>query len=283
MTGPLALLGGSEHREPCGPVDRWLLEHTGAHRPLVAVIPAASLPGTRPATIALARNYWAGLGARVIPVSPEAVGPAIDAVVQADLIVITGGVPALLIRALATSPLWDAILDRWYHGAGLSGSSAGAMALMSWRLRLAPPSPFGLVPGLGPLTGHVIVPHFDRFVLPVPAMRRLVARQQQTYATNAVLGIDECTAYVTHEETTHVLGAGSVTFVSSAGWAHVAAGDAVPPEHVVAVPPPGIEVPDRTEIRLVDPPAQSQQQGRSRSSGTPHQSHRPGDDNRRPA
>lgn len=277
MTGPLALLGGSEHRESCRPIDRWLLDRTGAHRPLVAVIPAASLPGTRPATVALARNYWAALGARVVAVSPEAVGPAIEKVAQADQIVLTGGVPALLIRALATSPLWDAILDRRHEGAGLSGSSAGAMAMLAWRLRLVPPSPLGLVPGLGPLTGHVVVPHFDRFVLPLPVMRRLATRRQQSYAGDAVLGIDECTAYVSYEGDTQVLGAGSVTWVGPDSWTQVAAGGPVPLACVVAFPQPGSKGPDNSAIRLVDPPPMVG------SARRPDQSSAGTRDNRRPA
>ncbi|WP_370324942.1 Type 1 glutamine amidotransferase-like domain-containing protein [Euzebya sp.] len=226
--GPLALLGGGEHREPCRPVDRWLLERTGVARPRVVVVPAASLPGTRPATIALARTWWASLGARATAVAPEDVTAAVDAVAAADVVVLTGGVPAALVRRLGASPVWDAIVERWRAGAALSGSSAGAMAMMAWRLRLVPPSPFGLTPGLGPLEGYVVVPHFDRLVARSSVMRRVAVRRQRSYDGLAVLGIDEGTGVVSHGGEHLVLGAGAATTIDADGWHQHPSGSATP-------------------------------------------------------
>ena len=217
--GPVVLLGGGEHRRPCAAIDHWILERVGRPRPRVAVIPAASSTATLPPTAALARTYWSALGARATVVQASSTCTMQhDALAAADVVVLTGGVPGRLIAALGASPVWDIVLDRWRAGAVLSGSSAGAIALFAWRLALRVPNPLRVVPGLGPLDGHVCVPHFDRFVGRHPARRRWVQATTRRLAGLGIVGIDEATALVVDGRHLHVLGHGAVTFVDRVGW-----------------------------------------------------------------
>ncbi len=236
--GPVALLGGGEHRDGCQPIDTWLLERAGRGRGNVLVIPAASTRRTVPGTAALARNHWTALGANVTIALPD--GPALTAAVEtADLVVLTGGIPDRLIAALGASDAWDRILARWREeGVGLSGSSAGAMALLEWRLRMWAPHPLALAPGLGPLRGHVVAPHFDRFVGDHPVRRRWAARQQARYEGLTVLGVDERTALVGHDGRWEVLGRGAVTLLDG---------------HTFAVHPRGAEVPLAAPLAPAEP------------------------------
>lgn len=217
VPGPVALLGGGEHRAGCELIDRWLLDRTGRAQPGVVVVPAASPPGNLPATAALARTWWQGLGAGVSALHPAALtGPAaVSALAHADLIVLTGGVPDRLVAALGAGPTWDLVLDRWRDGAVLAGSSAGAMALFAWRLGLRPLRPLRVVPGLGPLEGHVAVPHFDRLVTRA-GLDHWVARRQRRFDDLAVLGIDERTALVVDGDDVLVRGLGAVTVLDGA-------------------------------------------------------------------
>lgn len=209
--GPIALLGGGEHLPPCEPIDRRLMALTGVGRPRVVVIPTAASDRQMPRTAALARNHWQRLGAASVALvlagqsEPRAHEEAIG---TADVIVLPGGHPDRLMRHLAASPLFDAIYDRWLCGAALSGSSAGAMCMFRWQLRLYPPNPLKLQPGLGLLDNFLAAPHFDR----------LRARRWASWAARwldgvTVLGIDESTGVVGTIDDLRVLGAGSVAVV----------------------------------------------------------------------
>lgn len=208
--GPIALLGGGEHLPQCAAPDRRLLELTGATHPEVAVIPAASGPRSLPRTVGLARDHWKRLGAAVTIVDPNRRRTeAVDEIERADLIVLPGGHPNRLMRTLGRSPLLALIDTRWSQGAGLAGSSAGAMCLFRQRLRLYPPNPFGLRPGLGILDGVVVAPHFDRF-----RARRWARWACRLLGGRLVLGIDEDTALVGHPGSFQVYGSGGVVVTS---------------------------------------------------------------------
>ncbi len=218
--GPVALLGGGEHRDVGAPYDRWLMERAGHAGVRVAVIPAASTTAGLPATAALARNYWTSLGAQVTIVAPwDGLTPRAEAALSApDIAVLTGGVPGRLVRALGASPVWERVLDLWRAGTALSGSSAGAIALFTWRLALRAPYPLRLVPGLGPLDGYVCVPHFERFVRPLPALHPWVRRTERGFGGTGIVGIDEATALVVDGGRHRVLGHGAVTVIDDQGW-----------------------------------------------------------------
>lgn len=228
--GPIALIGGSEHRDVTVPIDRWLLESTGASRPRIAVVPVASSARKMPSTAALARSYWTTLGANVEFVVPDPRRPidSYDALHAPDIIVITGGSPDRVIQSLGVSPLWDRILELWRNGTALSGSSAGSMALLQWRLRLLPPDPFDLVPGLGPLSGYVSLPHYDRYVAGHPRRRAWLERVASRFAgREGVVGLDEGTALIGWDSDYRVIGRGAVTVLDGGNWTTHASGSRV--------------------------------------------------------
>jgi cyanophycinase-like exopeptidase len=213
MPGPIGLLGGREHYEPMLSVDRCFLDQVGVFRPEVVILPVASFRGQAAAAGALAVSHWSRLGARaraVIPAS-DYDHVALEMIEGADVIVLPGGLPNRLISALGT-PLHEAIAFRWEAGAGVTGSSAGAMGLFEWRLNLYPPDPFGLIPGLGLLGGFVVAPHFDRL-----RARRWCRPFLGRMGGLAVLGIDESTGLIGRDGEMHVLGRGAVTTASREG------------------------------------------------------------------
>lgn len=228
MTGLLALIGGAEHTPGCEPIDQALLEATGRSAPRVVLVPAAASPRRHGETVELARRYWSRLGARfavALTSSPEDVDHALDALADADLVVLSGGHPARLCASLAGSPVRNRIVERWRNGAVLAGSSAGAMALCEWNLRLRPPNPLTLAPGLGVVGGCLVVPHFNRYGLPRWAGRAINRLPRLT-----VLGVDERTALIGRDGRFGVVGQGSVTsFCDGASVKHLRGGELVLP------------------------------------------------------
>lgn len=228
--GPIALMGGFEHRFLSQPVDRWLLEQTGATDPHVVVVPAGSSRRRMPSTAALARTYWTGLGARTSFALPDGgrSSLALEALETADVIVLTGGLPGRIVTSLGQSPVWGRVLERWQAGAAIAGSSAGSMALFEWRLRLLPTHPFQLVPGLGPLSWYVTLPHFDRYLAGHPLRRTWLAHMTRNFRGLGVLGLDEGTALAGREGDYRVLGRGSVTVLRGGRWRIYPSGADVP-------------------------------------------------------
>lgn len=208
--GPIALIGGLEHRRGCETIDGRLLADLDVAAPRAVVVPVASTRRQLPLTAALARTYWARLGARVSMAIPDGNGcrSALDAVAAADVIVLPGGHPNRFVASLAASPVWDAIIDRWREGAAIAGSSAGAMCLFAWRLRLYPPDPLNLIPGLGPFHRFVVAPHFDRF-----RAQRWALRLTDRFDPLGLIGLDESTAMVGRDGRFTVAGPGEVTVI----------------------------------------------------------------------
>lgn len=219
------LSGGHEHMLPSRAVDRALIAAVGVTRPNVAVVPAAPRGRTQPVTRLRALRSWAGMGATVDVIdldatptpAPEVMPRALQA---ADIIVLTGGHPARL--ATATS-WWPHIVTRWRQGAGLSGSSAGAMMLCEWRQLLAPPQPLRLVRGFGLLPDCVAAPHFDR-----PVVRRWARRVSRLHPDLTVLGLDEQTAVLRHRDRCIVHGPGSAVLLDAGRVRRYDAGQRLP-------------------------------------------------------
>ena len=130
----------------------------------------------------------------------------------ADVIVLPGGVPNRLMAGLGSSPLLDQIVTRWRSGAGVTGSSAGAILLFEQRIRLYPPNPFHLIPGFGLLRGYIAAPHFDRLRVP-----RWFSPFIEGLGGLGVIGLDESTGLVGREGSMQVLGTGSVTIATGSG------------------------------------------------------------------
>ena len=212
MSGPVALLGGREHLPGNELVDRVLLSHLDVSDPLVAVIPAASAPRKRPQSIRLAREYWHHLGVDVRIVLPGAHDPAnLEVIDGAALIVMPGGDPQRLMDELVGTPLLEHILARWHAGAGLSGSSAGAVALCERRVRLRPPDPLALVAGFGVVRSAVCAPHYE---MNVARRAAHIVAWRNPHLT--LLAMHERTALIILDEhKAEVAGAGSVTIIRS--------------------------------------------------------------------
>jgi cyanophycinase-like exopeptidase len=211
MPGPIGLQGGLEHYEPTLPVDRRLLDEVGVFAPEIVILPLASFKSQAVAAGILGREHWTRLGARAGVVIPGSGCDemAVEMLAEADVIVLPGGVPNRLVGALTGTQILEMIVAKWESGAGITGSSAGAMALFEQRLSLYPPDPFRLIPGFGLLQRFVVAPHFDRLQVRHwfrPFLKRMRGR--------GVLGIDESTGLVGRDGQMQVLGHGSVTIAS---------------------------------------------------------------------
>ena len=162
VNGIVCLQGGNELTAACRAMDSVLLSLAPSGP--VVVVPLASEPGADyRRTGENASAYFTDLGAEVVVApdarrAPEEAAAAVD---SAGMIVLTGGSPRRLRDALVGSGLDDRIRERQRDGVLVMGSSAGAMVacattlLPQWR---GDPS---TGPGLGLVTGRVVVPHFD--------------------------------------------------------------------------------------------------------------------------
>lgn len=222
--GPIALLGGGEHLGSTVGLDRRLMELTGASRPSVVVLPQAPSRGQLSKTVALARNYWTRMGA-VVRIALPGIDPvrAEVSLMEADIAVIPGGHPNKLISGLGASPLTDLMITRWLDGMAISGSSAGAMGLFEWRIKLYPPNPLRLLPALGLLDGYVAAPHFDRFKAAHWAHMTVKGLNGLD-----VLGLDEATGIVGHNPDFEVFGEGTATIVTDGATTSYPRGAHVP-------------------------------------------------------
>lgn len=202
--GPLGLLSSDEFTGDVEDFDRALIDATG---PRVALILAAAGAG-RPAELAAASGmrHYRRLGAEPVVVDvlsrEEADARALP---DYDVLFMCGGSPRSLLRTLRGSSLWDEALRRWRAGAGLAGSSAGAMALCTWCMI---PGPGDKVPtqwteGLGPL---------DTVALAVHAATRSNEWLSDVAATSprAVVALDDKTGIVIDQTRPVVRGPGRV-------------------------------------------------------------------------
>jgi hypothetical protein len=209
MSGLIAVLGGQEHHPGCEPVDRRLLAESGLSHPTVAVLLAATVPNRIRLKILEATNYWPALGARVRVCAPGGVHD-IDQTLRAlegvDLVMLAGGRPWLM-RAHLTAPIVQRLRALSRDGVPLSGSSAGAMALCSWRMHLQP----GVMPrverGLGLVPG-LAAPHYGRHGIH-HACRVIAARHPRM----DILGLQDRTALVGRDGRYRVMGAGACMIV----------------------------------------------------------------------
>ncbi|MEX2552263.1 MAG: Type 1 glutamine amidotransferase-like domain-containing protein [Actinomycetota bacterium] len=209
MNGPIALIGGWVHSLPCLPVDHRLIELVGKERPVVTIVPVAASRRMLPKAVRTGRRFWEELGAEVRVAVPNEDEPQeeSDALEGTDIVVLTGGYPVRLRSGLSNSPLWTKIQELWARGAAVSGSSAGCMELCEWTLRLKPPNPLALVPGLGLIKNCVSLPHFNRYGIArlSPSLLRL--------ADLTLIGVDEKTGLIGAGDDYEVVGVGAVTII----------------------------------------------------------------------
>ena len=197
--------------------DAGLLAATGRTRPRVAIIPTASFPDGEAVFqrwAAMGVAHFEELGAEVEPVLVRDRWEADDAaaaqaVGEADLIYLSGGKPAHLMRALGDSAVGRAITSAHHNGAVVAGCSAGAMVLaghaFDFRLRLLPWL-LRWQDGLGFVPGASVMPHYNAWPEPICALIAFQAPRG-----SVVLGIDEGTAAVGRDGAWQVHGQSRVT------------------------------------------------------------------------
>jgi cyanophycinase-like exopeptidase len=197
--------------------DAALLAATGRRRPRVVILPTASYPDGEEVFQRWAAKgvaHFSDLDAEVEPVLVRdragADDPAaVQAVGEADLVYLSGGKPAHLLRALDGSELGRSLGAAHQRGAVLVGCSAGAMVLagrmFDFRVRIAP-WPLRWRHGIGSVPGVSVIPHYDAWPEPLSALIALQAPRR-----SVVVGIDEDTAALGTDGSWRVHGAARVT------------------------------------------------------------------------
>ena len=169
MPGLLVLNGGDEFKPGNEPQD---LELVAACAGRPAYVLATAAARQRPeVAVATAKAWFAGLGLEIeeLPVLSRRQANDEKLAAQASgagLIYLTGGDPGLVVKTLAGTRVWSAIVEAWAGGAALAGSSAGSMALCEWTLVIAKWPKHEIrkaVPGLGLVAGTAVLPHYDTF------------------------------------------------------------------------------------------------------------------------
>ena len=126
------------------------------------------------------------------------------------VIFMQGGDPGKLVAKLKETGVDELIRPAWKYGdVVLTGSSAGAMALF-WDMLDEENDKLGtgLRPGMGPMGGGFVVPHFDTRV--DEAYKQEIATK---YPDKLIIGIDENTALRWRKGVCDVIGTGKVTLL----------------------------------------------------------------------
>jgi cyanophycinase-like exopeptidase len=160
-----------------------------------------------------ARRYFTDLGADVVvPPDPRRDGlEAEQAVASAGTVVLTGGSPRRLRDALVATGLDARIRERHASGAMVMGSSAGAMVACATTLLPQWRGNPRTGPGIGLLTGYVVVPHYDR--------KRGGWVRAGLAVEPTVLGIPECSGVLVQDGHLRAIGAEASTVITADGTA----------------------------------------------------------------
>lgn len=126
------------------------------------ILPTAAAYEHPEKAVATATTWFARLGGRarglMVLGRADAEDPANAAEVRASRFVyLGGGSPMHLRSVLKGSPVWEALLEAWRHGAVVAGSSAGAMVLTD---PMVDPRGGALTVGLGMVEELAVIPHF---------------------------------------------------------------------------------------------------------------------------
>lgn len=227
MSGVLCLNGGDEFRPGNEPQDQ-LLRDAAAGRPaLIVATAAADHPEM---AVATAQRWFDSLGLPVLELRARTRAEAMSEArageaARAGLFYLVGGDPGRVVRVLRGTAVWNAIVAAWQNGAGLAGSSAGAMGMCEWTLlRHAFPGHTRRRPdaALDLVSGTAVLPHYNTFG------ERWIPSAQATLGADALLiGLDERTAAVWQDGAWTAMGAGAVTLVRGETRRRFNAGDRI--------------------------------------------------------
>lgn len=194
MAGYLILEGGAEFGGQMAEVDRRALVLAGGFDAPVRIIPTAAAPDNNHRRAGSnGVNWFRSLGAtnvETLPLIDRA--SANDSniarqVRQAHLIYMLGGFTGYLGETLLGSASYQAMLEAYETGAGIAGSSAGAMVMCQYYFD---PSQRRIVQGLNFVPNTCVLPHHNTF-------SKNWARNLSQLLPNAVLlGIDERTGMI---------------------------------------------------------------------------------------
>lgn len=156
----VCLQGGGEFSPRCRDMDRALLEQVEG--PVVVTALAGRLGSDYRTASANGVRHFRALGASDVVAAPdvrEQPQEALAVLRTARLLVLPGGSPARLLDALIGTPAGDLVVALLAAGGSVMGASAGAMVLCSWTV--LPDRRMAVVPGLGVVPGHLVVPHWS--------------------------------------------------------------------------------------------------------------------------
>jgi cyanophycinase-like exopeptidase len=160
----ICLQGGGEFSPACRAMDLDLVRRAGG-RVVVTALAGERGRDYDTATANGVRHFRA-VGAGDVVGAPDAredAAAALDAVASARLLVLPGGSPSRLLRALRTTGMADAVAALLANGGVVMGASAGAMVLCPWTVLPDRRSGGALAveQGLGLVGDLLVVPHWS--------------------------------------------------------------------------------------------------------------------------
>lgn len=217
--GPLGLIGGDEFREGNEDQDERLVR--ARRRGAAYVIPTAAARHGPDAAADHCRRWFArfGLAVEMLPIlrRSDALSTELsDRAGSAGFFYILGGDPGLVAQVLRSSPVGEAIVHAWRHGAALAGSSAGAMVVAAQVLvRASFPGSTTRRPirGLGIVPESAVLPHHDTFG------EKWEPSARAALPDAVLIGVDERTCALWEDGAWTARGVGSVTVHTPAGMA----------------------------------------------------------------
>lgn len=157
MHGVVCLQGGAEFRPGCEPMDSAILHRADGAARRVLVAPFAGARGReREGAAENARRWYLALGARDVVVALDEADAFVDALADAELLVLPGGSPSRLLDSLG--PHEHLLRSRLEQGMAISGASAGAMVLCRWTV--LPGAAVTVAPALGLVPVDLALPHY---------------------------------------------------------------------------------------------------------------------------
>ena len=211
----ICLQGGRENTPACAGLDDQLLEIAGRGAVTIVALADENLHNNS-AAAALAERHFRSLGATDVTQITDRADPlAIDAVRRARLVLMPGGSPRVLLDALRTSGLDQAIVRAAADGAVISGASAGAMVLCRWMVQ--PGRPMEVVPGVGLVEDLVVLPHYSG------GHDDWVAAVRGSLGDGVdLIGIPECSGVLLDGEALVAVGAEATTLITAEGSSRLA-------------------------------------------------------------